>query len=57
MEVSGQHHASAVLPPGKRTSTHWVGGWVDLRAGVVATKKTNLLAPQGCEPRTDQAVA
>jgi len=27
------------------------------RAGVVATKKINTLAPQGCEPGTDQSVA
>jgi hypothetical protein len=36
--VSGQRHASATLSPGKRSpppGTHWVGGWVGLRAGLV----------------------
>jgi hypothetical protein len=31
MEVSGQLHAPAVLPPGKEPDTHWKGGWVGLR--------------------------
>ena len=56
MEVSCQHHAPAVLPPGKRHGIHWVGRWVGPTAIVVATNKTNALASQGCEPRTDQAV-
>jgi len=29
MDVSGQLHALAALPPGERApSTHWIGGWV-----------------------------
>jgi hypothetical protein len=28
MEMSGQLHASAVLFPGKRSGTHWLGGCV-----------------------------
>jgi hypothetical protein len=29
MEVSGQLHAPAALPPGKEPpGTHWIGGWV-----------------------------
>jgi hypothetical protein len=34
--VSGQLQAPAVLPRGKcpHTSTHWIGGWVDPRAGL-----------------------
>jgi hypothetical protein len=32
MEVSGQFHGPAVLPPGKGApGTHWLGGWVDTR--------------------------
>jgi hypothetical protein len=31
MEVSGQLHTSAALPPGKDLSTHWIGGWVGPR--------------------------
>jgi hypothetical protein len=28
MRVGGQLHAPAALPPGKRPSTHFIGGWV-----------------------------
>jgi len=32
MEVSGQLHASAVLPPRERAhATHWIGDWVGHR--------------------------
>jgi hypothetical protein len=35
MEVSGQLHAQAALPPGgKPPGTHWIGGFVSLRAGM-----------------------
>jgi hypothetical protein len=33
-EVSGQLHAPAALPPGKSPGTHFIGGWVDPRAGL-----------------------
>jgi hypothetical protein len=33
--VSGQCHAPAALYPQKTTAgTHWIGGWVSLRAGL-----------------------
>jgi hypothetical protein len=33
MEVSGQLHAPVALPPRERApGTHWIGGWVGLRA-------------------------
>jgi len=33
MEVSGQLHAQAALPPGEKPQgTHWIGVWVDLVA-------------------------
>jgi hypothetical protein len=33
--VSGQRHAPAALYPQERTTgTHWIGGWVGLRAGL-----------------------
>jgi hypothetical protein len=33
MEVSGQLHAPAALPPVERaTRSHWIGGWVGPRA-------------------------
>jgi hypothetical protein len=31
LEVSGQLHVPAALPPGKE---HWIGGWVGPRAGL-----------------------
>jgi hypothetical protein len=34
MGVGGQRHALAALPPGKRSGTHFIGGWVDPRAGL-----------------------
>jgi hypothetical protein len=32
--VGSQRHASALLPPEKRPSTHWTGGWVGSRVGL-----------------------
>jgi hypothetical protein len=32
--VGGQHHAPAILPPGKRPCTDSTGGWVSPRAGL-----------------------
>jgi hypothetical protein len=32
--VGGQRHVPAVLPAGKRSGTHCIGGWVGLRAGL-----------------------
>jgi hypothetical protein len=35
MEVSGQVHAPAALPPGKEPpDTHWIGGWVGPSVGL-----------------------
>ena len=34
MEVGGQRHAPAALPPGKRPGTNCIGSWVDPRAGL-----------------------
>jgi hypothetical protein len=41
MEMSGQLHAVAYLPPRKRDprSTHWIGGWVSPRADLDAVAK------------------
>jgi hypothetical protein len=36
MEMGGQFYASAVL-----FGTHWIEGWVDLRAGLDKVKKRN----------------
>jgi len=34
MGVGGQHRAPATLPPGKRTGTNYIGGWLSPRAGL-----------------------
>jgi hypothetical protein len=39
--MGGQHHAPAALPPGKRSGTHCLGGWVAPRAGVDACGKSS----------------
>lgn len=39
MEVIGQLHVPAVLPPGKNHSTHRIGGRVGLSAGLDALEK------------------
>jgi hypothetical protein len=46
MEVKGQLHAPAALPQGEIVpGTHWIGGWVNLRAGLNAVEKN--LGPAG----------
>jgi len=34
MWVGVQRHVPAALPPGKRPGTHFIGDWVDPRAGL-----------------------
>jgi hypothetical protein len=46
--MSGQLHAPAALPPG----THWIGGWVDPRAGLDDVEKRNHLTLPGLELRS-----
>jgi hypothetical protein len=55
MGVSGQHHAPAALPLGKRLGTHCIGGWVSPRAGLDGCGKSRF--PLGFDPRTFQPVA
>jgi hypothetical protein len=38
MDVSNQLLASAALPQGRVLDTHWTGGWVGPRAGLVAVE-------------------
>ena len=40
MEVGGQRYAPAALLPGKRLSTHCIGGWVGHRAGLDRCEKS-----------------
>jgi hypothetical protein len=42
--VSGQPHGPAALYPRERTaSTHWIGGWVDFRAGLDTKARGKIL--------------
>jgi hypothetical protein len=54
MEVSGQLHAPAALPPRERTpGTHSIGGWMGLRAGLDTVVKRKIPSPrQESNPRT-----
>jgi hypothetical protein len=50
MEVSGQLHTPATLPPGERApSTHWIGGWVDPRASLDDVENRKFLTLPGLE--------
>jgi hypothetical protein len=50
--VSGQLHAPAALPPGERApGTQWIGGRVDLRAGLDDLEKRTFLTLPGLELR------
>jgi hypothetical protein len=44
MGVSGQHHAPVTFYPQESTlSTHWIGGWVGLRAGLDTEARERIL--------------
>jgi len=46
MDVSGQLHATAALPPGKEPpGTHWIGGWVGSGAGLDMVSKKKIPSP------------
>jgi hypothetical protein len=46
MEVNGQLHAPAALPPGKEPpGTHCIGGWVGPRAGLDAVVRRKISSP------------
>jgi hypothetical protein len=49
MEVSGQLHAPAALPPGKSPGTHFIGGWVEPREGLENMEKWKFLTLPGLE--------
>ena len=50
-----QRHAPTASPPGKRPSTHCIGGWVGPRASLDGYGKSR--PPPGFDPRTLQPVA
>jgi hypothetical protein len=45
MEVSGQLHVLAILPPEKGLYTHWIGGWVDPSADLYMVKGKGKVVP------------
>ena len=59
MQASGQHHASVVLPPGKKTPIP-IGSWVSSRGGLDVLEKRKIRCPyRDSNPRryTDYATA
>jgi hypothetical protein len=49
LEVSGQLHVPAALPPGKSPGTHFIGGWVDPRVGLDYMEKWKFFTLPGLE--------
>jgi hypothetical protein len=49
LEVSGQLHAPAALPPGNSPGTHFIGGRVDPRAGLDDMEKRKFFTLPGLE--------
>jgi hypothetical protein len=48
--MSGQLHAATALPPWERApGTHWIGGWVNPRAGLDDVDKRKFLTIPGLE--------
>ena len=45
MEVKGQLHALAALPPRKNSNVHLIGGWVGLTAGLEDLENRNISCP------------
>jgi hypothetical protein len=46
MEVSGQFHIPGRFTPAERTPiTHWIEGWVGLKAGLDSVKKKKIFCP------------
>jgi hypothetical protein len=55
MEMSGQIHAPAAIPPGKRApGTHWIGGWVGPGAGLDAVARRKI--PSSCRDSKSQII-
>jgi hypothetical protein len=51
MKVSVQLHAPVSLLAGKEPhTTHWIRGWMGLRAGLVVAEKRKILLLPGKEP-------
>ena len=57
MEVSGQYHTPAALPPGEDFGIHWIGGWVGPKVGLDILEKKKSPEPTGIQPGTVRPVA
>jgi hypothetical protein len=51
MEMNVQFQARQLYPREIARGTHWIGGWVDPRAGLDAMEKRKILPLPGIEPR------
>jgi hypothetical protein len=52
MEVSGQLHAPAALPPRESAvGTNWIEGWVIPRVRLDVIEERKIIFPTGIEPR------
>jgi hypothetical protein len=49
--MSGQLHALPLYPRERAPGTHWIGGWVDPRAGLGDLEKRKFLTVPGLELR------
>jgi hypothetical protein len=49
MQVSGQLYAPVALSPRKETGIHWMGGWVEPRAGANAMERIEISSLPGIE--------
>jgi len=54
MDMSGQFHAPATLPPGKKAlGTYCIGGWVGPRTGLDVVVKRKIAIPcQNSKPQS-----
>jgi hypothetical protein len=55
MEMSGHLHAPAALIPGNDPGTHWIEGWMGLRAGLDAVVKTTFPSLPQLEMKTQSS--
>jgi hypothetical protein len=57
-QFSYQLHTSVALPPGKGVSgTHWIGGWMDRRAGLNAAEERKSLWEWNSDSSVVQPIA
>jgi hypothetical protein len=55
MEMGGERHAPAALPPGNRPRTYFIGGWAGPKAGLYRYEKSH--PPLGFDHRSVEPIA